>query len=72
MCLRSPHNESNFLAETRFFAGSPDSFASFFTKTLAYIKNLLYLCSEFVFNTKNTYLQFVLNTKSTNMNKLLN
>ena len=47
MCLRSPHKESNFLAETRFFAGAPDSFAGFFTKTLAYVQNLLYLCSGF-------------------------
>ena len=29
MCLRSPQNESYFLAETRFFAGAPDIFASF-------------------------------------------
>lgn len=34
MCLRSPHNESNFLAETRFFAGTPDIFASFLPKLL--------------------------------------
>ena len=36
MCLRSPHNKSNFLAETRFFAGAPDSFASFCPKQTNY------------------------------------